>query len=42
MFRGARSFDAADLGGWDVSQVRDFREMFHGAEAFRGRGLERW
>ena len=42
MFHGARSFDAADLGGWDVSRVTNMRLLFGDAFVFRGRGLEHW
>ena len=35
MFKNASGFNA-DLSGWNVSIVRDMREMFRGASAFNG------
>ena len=35
MFQGATSFNQ-DIGGWNVSKVRDMIDMFHGATAFNG------
>mmetsp|Transcript_2576 Transcript_2576/g.5844 ORF Transcript_2576/g.5844 Transcript_2576/m.5844 type:complete len:103 (-) Transcript_2576:877-1185(-) len=41
MFRYANEFDQ-DLGDWDVSNVKDMSQMFHGAGYFRGKGLKNW
>ncbi len=41
MFRGARQFNA-DVSQWDISNVRNMRQMFSYASAFNGRNLARW
>ena len=40
MFSGARSFNQP-LNNWDVSNVRDMREMFKGAISFN-QSLNKW
>ena len=41
MFERAIRFDG-NLKSWDVSRVTRMRDMFRGAEAFRGEGLSEW
>jgi surface protein len=41
MFRDASNFNA-DLGGWDVSNVKVMSYMFENAKAFTGKGLDEW
>ena len=40
LFLGAKSFDA-DISKWDVSRVKDMRDMFLDASSFNG-DLEKW